>query len=517
MTRLAYVPCLSPSGFIYYPNNENLNKCGAPHKVVTLSQSLPEFTVLPPSIIRRTTFGLLFAAVPFVAVISAIGVLSYQLTMANTWVNHTQEVIRAADDLLVDCLELALAERTFVASGQESFVLQVGMFRDLTDKHISRLRQLTTDNAHEQIMIAQLRFLVERETVFADEVVAVRKQSVQDALQLFIGDQPRANIARIRVLLDQIRENEEALLAGRTHDYESSRQGLVAAIACASILELLTLIYLFLSTRAFVRKQQQQTAALEAEIVERKRVEQDLVETTVNLQRSNEDLQQFAYVASHDLQEPLRAVAGFLTMIKKTYEGKLDEQADKWIGQAVEGAERMRTLIHGLLHYARIESRGQPLLSVDANMVVKHAIANMSTLIEETHAEIRADKLPEVLGDEDQLVQLFFNLIGNAIKYRSAKVPLITVSAQCANREWEFSVEDNGIGLDMQHSDKIFALFQRLHSRKDYEGVGIGLALCKRIIERHNGRIWVESEPAKGSTFHFTLPAAAGAIKESKA
>jgi signal transduction histidine kinase len=472
---------------------------------------------LPTSILRRTTFGLLFAALPFLAVIGAIAVLSYQLTMASRWVNHTQEVIRMADDLLVDCLELALAERTFVASGQESYLLQIGMFRSLTEKHISRLRQLTTDSAVEQIRIAQLRFLVEQESSFADEVATVRKQSVPGALQLFIADQPRANIARIRVLLDQIREDEEALLASRSHLYESNRQRLVVAIICASALELLTLIYLFMSTRAFVRKQEQQTAALEAEIVERKRVEQDLVETTVNLQRSNEDLQQFAYVASHDLQEPLRAVAGFVTMIKKTYEGKLDAQADKWIAQAVEGAERMRALINGLLHYARIESRGQPMVAVDANMVVKHALANMRTLVSEAAADIQAEKLPVVLGDEDQLVQLFFNLIGNAIKYRSDQVPLVTVTAERTNGEWQFKVEDNGIGLDMQHADKIFALFQRLHSRSEYEGVGIGLALCKRIVERHNGKIWVESEPGKGAKFFFTLPADAAAVKESKA
>jgi signal transduction histidine kinase len=470
---------------------------------------------VPSSIIKRTTFGLLFAAILFAAVISAIGVLSYQLAKANKWVNHTQEIIRTADDLLVDCLELALTERTFVASGESSYLLQIGIFRALSEKHLARLRLLVADNAGELSRVNELQDLVEHEADFAVQIAAARKLSVEHALQLFQGGPPRANIARIRVYLDEIREEEETLLAGRYQTYESNRQALLAAIFCASVLEVLTLIYLFLSTRAFVRKQEQQTAALENEIVERKKVEQDLVATTVDLQRSNEDLQQFAYIASHDLQEPLRAVAGFLTMIKKTYEGKLDEQADKWIFQAVEGAERMRALINGLLRYARIESRGQPMVSVDANMVVQHAIGNMRTLITETNAEINAEKLPVVLGDEDQLAQLFFNLIGNAIKYRSDRQPVIAVSAERSNGDWQFTVEDNGIGIDMEHADKIFALFQRLHSRNEYDGVGIGLALCKRIVERHNGRIWLDSEPGKGSKFHFTLPAANDPAKES--
>lgn len=245
---------------------------------------------------------------------------------------------------------------------------------------------------------------------------------------------------------------------------------------------------------------------LQREITERRRVEDKLNETLADLQRSNKDLEQFAYVASHDLQEPLRMVASFTQLLAERYENQLDEKAQKFIHYAVDGAVRMQMLINDLLAYSRIGTRVKPLELVDAHAVLGEAVKNLKMNIEEAKAIITNDELPEVRADASQLAQLFQNLIGNAVKFRGAGLPHIHVSARAEGREWLFSIKDNGIGIDQQYADKIFVIFQRLHTREEYPGSGIGLAICKKIVERHGGRIWFESEPGKGATFYFTIP-----------
>jgi len=228
-----------------------------------------------------------------------------------------------------------------------------------------------------------------------------------------------------------------------------------------------------------------------------------------DLERSNRDLQHFAYVASHDLQEPLRMVRGFMELLARRYQGKLGPDADEYIRYAVDGASRMQNLIKGLLAYSRVGTQGKRLAPIDAAAALRQALENLQVVIEETGAEITCEALPWVVGDDVQLAQLFQNLISNAIKFRSKRPPRIQIAAaEEEGREgfWRFSVKDNGIGFDPRHADRIFQMFQRLHGQGEYEGTGIGLALCKRIVERHGGRIWVESEPGKGSTFYFTLP-----------
>ena len=225
------------------------------------------------------------------------------------------------------------------------------------------------------------------------------------------------------------------------------------------------------------------------------------------LRRSNAELEQFAYVASHDLQEPLRMVANYVELLAERYRGKLDERADKYIGYASDGARRMQRLVADLLAFSRVGSEGKALLPVDAGMVIEQVTRSLREVIGETGATIVAARLPVVAADESQLSQLFQNLISNAIKFRSAAPPTITVSAAAQGDEWLFTVADNGIGMDMQYADRIFQMFQRLHQRSQFEGSGIGLAIAKRIVERHGGRIWVESRlGTEGSTFIFTLP-----------
>jgi len=245
-----------------------------------------------------------------------------------------------------------------------------------------------------------------------------------------------------------------------------------------------------------------------ADITERKQAEEALVRQTEELARSNRELEQFAYVASHDLQEPLRMVASFTQLIGQRYKGKLDKDADEFIGYAVEGANRLQALINDLLSYSRVSTRGKTFEPTDCEAVLARVHANLLAMIEETGAILVHDPLPTVKADETQMVQLFQNLVHNAIKFRRDEAPRIHVAAHREGDEWVFSVRDNGIGMDAQYFDRIFDIFQRLHGKEEYPGTGIGLAVCKRIIERHGGRIWVESELGKGSTFCFTLKAA---------
>jgi PAS domain S-box-containing protein len=248
------------------------------------------------------------------------------------------------------------------------------------------------------------------------------------------------------------------------------------------------------------------TAAIR-DITERKKSEQHLMKTVGELKRSNDELEQFAYVASHDLQEPLRMVASYTQLLAKRYQGRLDSEADEFIAYAVDGSNRMQGLIRDLLAYSRAGTNGKVLREVSSERALKDALANLRATIEESGAVVTHDSLPAITSDDTQLVQVFQNLVGNAIKYRSAKVPEVHVSAtKNGGKEWIFSVRDNGLGIDPQYFERIFVLFQRLHGREEFKGTGIGLTICKKIVERLGGRIWVESPPEKGSTFYFSLP-----------
>jgi PAS domain S-box-containing protein len=239
----------------------------------------------------------------------------------------------------------------------------------------------------------------------------------------------------------------------------------------------------------------------------RKQSEEQLMKTVTELKRSNEELQQFAYVASHDLQEPLRMVASYTQLLASRYKGRLDADADEFIAYAVDGSNRMQGLIQDLLAYSRAGANGKSLREISSEDALKAALLNLRTAIQESGAVVTHDALPVITTDDTQLAQVFQNLVGNAIKYHGSQTPLVHVSAvKNGGKEWTFSVRDNGMGIDPQYFERIFVIFQRLHGRKEFKGTGIGLAICKKILERLGGRIWVESQPEKGSTFHFALP-----------
>jgi PAS domain S-box-containing protein len=270
------------------------------------------------------------------------------------------------------------------------------------------------------------------------------------------------------------------------------------------------------------------TVGISRDITDRRRAQQELQEykthleelvkaRTAELTRANEqlassnaELEKFAYVASHDLQEPLRMVASYTQLLARRYRGKLGADADEFIGFAVDGASRMQQLIQDLLSYSRLTTQGRPLELTESQDACNTAIMNLRQSIEESGAVVLVASLPKVYADPTQLTQLFQNLIGNAIKYRSEQSPTIQVAARAEGGQSIVSVQDNGIGIEPQYSDRIFEMFQRLHTRKEYAGTGIGLAICRKIVERHGGKIWVESQPGRGATFRFTIRQAEG-------
>jgi signal transduction histidine kinase len=242
----------------------------------------------------------------------------------------------------------------------------------------------------------------------------------------------------------------------------------------------------------------------------RHQVEEDLARKVDELARSNADLEQFAYVASHDLQEPLRMVTAYTQLLGEKYKGRLDENADKFIGYASEGATRMQVLIQDLLKFSRVGRKEAPYANVDCNAVMEEVRQTLTSAIQESAAVIISTNLPSVWADRTQMTQVFQNLIGNAIKFRGKEPPVVTVKAEKTEEKidphWLFSVSDNGIGIAPEYADNVFVVFQRLHARTEYPGNGIGLAICKKIVERYGGKIWVESRPGTGSSFKFTMP-----------
>lgn len=249
---------------------------------------------------------------------------------------------------------------------------------------------------------------------------------------------------------------------------------------------------------------------LQREIEERKRAEELLRQKARELARSNAELEQFAYLVSHDLQEPLHVAAGFLQLLARRYRDRLDETGKEFVRRALDSLSRLEQKIKDILEYSRVTTRGKEFERVDANVILAQVLKDLSLAIQEKKAKVTYEPLPVVMADPSQLERVFQNLIGNALKFCGDKPPQVHIGARPTDGEWQFFVQDQGIGIDPKHHERIFLMFERLHPAGQYPGTGIGLAICKKIVERHGGRIWVESEPGRGATFYFTLPACRG-------
>jgi PAS domain S-box-containing protein len=295
------------------------------------------------------------------------------------------------------------------------------------------------------------------------------------------------------VFLGQI--NAQSYMGILLRDSAGQALGLISVLSCQPFSEtkiMTEILNIFAARAAAELERQQSEVALQYQ-------KQDLA-------RSNDELQQFAYVASHDLQEPLRMITSYLELLERRYKGQLDAKADMFIDYAVDGASRMQTLINDLLDYSRVGRQTRAFEAVDCETIIHQVLTNLQVTILQTQAIVTCAPLPTVTGDPSQLIQLFQNTIGNALKFHTQEPPQIQIGAEYVDGKWLFSVRDNGIGMDAQYLDRIFIIFQRLHSKTEYPGTGIGLAVCKKIVERHGGRLWVDSQPDRGSTFYFTLP-----------
>lgn len=462
---------------------------------------------MSPSFNQKTAYALVIAGVIFIASLVCLFASAYWLLEAKQWVDHTNQVIQRTKDCLIVLLNCETGQRGYVCTADKSFLEPLKKSELSVAASIDQVRQLVQDDSEETGRIVEIERLAKVKMDFVNQVLVVYQTSPASASALIATGQGKRTMDAIRKLIAQTESHQLALLTQRKEEVARLQNLIVGIIVILTILEGGSLIYIYNLNRVYADVQRKSIDALQSEIAVRLKTEAALRETATNLTRSNEDLQQFAYVASHDLQEPLRAVQGFTSLLAKTYRDQLDERALGWIDQSTQGVERMRTLINGLLEYARVESRGGDMVSVNLNELLKDVQMLLAESIDQNDATIVCKLLPTITGDENQLRQLFINLIGNALKYRSGKAPVIAVSSSRVGSQWQIEIADNGIGFDPQYAEKIFVIFQRLHSRSKYEGTGIGLSLCKRIVERHRGTIKAESKLDEGSTFVVTLPA----------
>lgn len=450
------------------------------------------------------------------AILIFVGVLSYRSMKRSDeerrWVVHTHIVLETLDAVFANVLDIESGVRGYLLTGDDSYlepytvaVVQVG-------KNLKKLRELTADNPVQQKSLDLLQPLIAARSQRAEFLIGFRSreglESTVEESRLGVGKQM---VDQIRDRLNTMKGEEDHLLEIRTAETDRSSQNTRIIIAALGALAIG-----FLCAAGFVvgqemeqrRRAEEQVLRLNADL-ERRVADRtsELNERAKDLARSNSELQQFAYVASHDLQEPLRMVASFTQLLAKRYKDKLDDDAHDFINFAVDGATRMQTLISDLLNYSRVGTQGKSLVPTDSDALFKRVLESLQISIGESEAEIVSDSLPMVMADPQQLGQLFQNLLTNAIKFHGEEPPRVRISTERAGNDWKFSFCDNGIGISQEHSDRIFIIFQRLHTKTEYPGTGIGLAICKKIVERHGGRIWIEPSPGGGTTFCFTISA----------
>ncbi len=433
----------------------------------------------------------------------------------------TDEFIRRLDELLSTIQDAETGQRGFLLTGQDAYLTP---FRDAVSNlpwRLSQIDALASRNHVSREEIVQLRGSIQNKMAELQKTIyLLQHQSLRAALAEVETNRGQEEMVKIRSMVGAIKDAQTATFHRRL---ELQRRGqlqleIVLGIGILIGFLLLWLAYTFNVSYARERDQVEEQIrrlnnSLESRVKERtielEAQTRELERRSAELERSNSDLTQFAYVASHDLQEPLRMVGSYMGLLARRYTGQLDETADRYIQFAVEGATRMQALIHDLLLYSRVGTQVLEKKAVSSEQVLRTALRNLDLAIKESSAVVRYENLPIVEADETKLIQVMQNLIGNAVKFRKdTEAPDISVTAKRTDGDWAFAIADNGIGFDPVYCDRIFQVFQRLHGVGRYGGNGIGLAICRRIIEHHGGRLWAESQPEIGSTFFFTLPVA---------
>lgn len=426
---------------------------------------------------------------------------------------ETGRFLRTLDDLLSSVKDAETGQRGYLLTSDPEYLDPFQSAKARLPGQISAVMSLGRASEADQRLLNRIPELVRRKIAELDITLALHKTSPAAAVAHVKTDVGRELMTQLRDVVAAIRTQQQQKL-GVFEARQTRRQEALDTVLSAGVVVSLILVYMAytLSVRYGRERDQieheirdlvaERTAALQART-------RELEASAAELQRSNNDLLQFAYVSSHDLQEPLRTVASYVGLLKRRLNSQLDETSQKYIQFAVDGANRMQTLINDLLSYSRVGTQGIQSAPVNMNKVVKAALQNLDAAILNSGARVTYSNLPAVLGDENKLVQVVQNLIGNAIKFhKPGEFPEISIAAEpSGGTEWVFSIRDNGIGFDAKYNDRIFQVFQRLHGIGKYPGNGIGLAICRRIVEHHGGRLWATSEPEKGSTFFFALPA----------
>lgn len=482
------------------------------------------------------------------AILAILGGLTYrdsvEAGLAAQDVDHTYIILRKLDKVLSDLKDAETGQRGYVITGKQVYLQPYHHAAEEIDRELRELRDLTGNNQHQQARLDEIDRPVIKKMAKLKQTIEIRKEKGYRAatglVDTGIGEK----------LMDEIRgrvaaaEDEEArLLKERAAARKVAGRKLTGAIIGGGAVSAVLLFIAFsflrneivrrIGVEEDLRKHQEGLEALveertrdlavtnsflKEENIMRRQAEEELKKSLKAVARSNEELDQFTAIASHDLRAPLRMVSGFIDLLARRYKGKLDEKADEYIAHAISGTERMSALLHDLYVYSRVGTEEKPFSAVELGSLLRGAVENLKELIDENGAIVTNDELPWADGDDIQLVQLFQNLIANAIKFRkNDATPRIHVSVQCKEGEWVVGIRDNGIGIEPRHYEHIFAIFQRLHSADEYPGTGLGLALCRKIVSRHGGRIWVESIPGQGSIFYFTIPVRVKLRHESEA
>ena len=477
-------------------------------------------------------FGVLLA---LLLVVVGFSLFNFRrLAEANRWNIHSYQVLLEIEGVNESFYTLDSGIRGFIVTGQESSLREFEKGKTLYAQHYATLNRLTSDReVHRQNLILldkQVQIYIEKRLL---PVIATRR-TISDPARGLLATRRftparRRGLVELRNILQTMQRTERKVQSEREARQNRLQNWMEFTLFAGSLMSiLLTAGLATLAARASRQLDEANAqlsaekarteannarlveinAQLEGEIAQRRAVEDKLQRGVLELQRSNAELEQFAYVASHDLQEPLRAVGGCVQLLQRRYGGQLDARADQFIEHAVEGAQRMQNLIHDLLLYSRVGTKGKPFEAIAGEKILARVLQNISVAIAENGAQISHDALPVWNCEAGQIELVLQNLLSNALKFRGANAPHVHIG--CTRSQdgdfWLVSVRDNGPGIEPQYFERIFVMFQRLHTRTEYAGTGIGLAVCKKIIERHGGKIWLQSEVGQGTTFHFSLP-----------